>query len=61
MDNQLLDELMALAEFDPEEIKYIRDLQGNLKMSLHHNNNDGHLKIVDVQVKDGRFMPVTLP
>lgn len=38
-----------------------RDLQGNLKMSLHHNNNDGHLKIVDVQVKDGRFMPVTLP
>lgn len=25
MDNQILDELMALAEFDPEEIKYIRE------------------------------------
>ena len=25
MDNQILDELMSLAEFDPEEIKYIRE------------------------------------
>ncbi len=32
-----------------------RDLEGNLKMSLHHNNNDGHLKIVDVEIVDGKF------
>ncbi|MBO4641334.1 MAG: family 43 glycosylhydrolase [Bacteroidaceae bacterium] len=31
-----------------------RDLNGNLKMSLHHNNNDGHLKIVDVEIVDGK-------
>jgi len=32
-----------------------RDFQGNLKMSLHHNNNDGHLDIVDVKLQDGHF------
>ena len=30
------------------------DLEGNLKMSLHHNNNDAHLKIVDVEIVDGK-------
>ena len=31
-----------------------RDLNGNLKMSLHHNNNDAHLKIVDVEIVEGK-------
>ncbi|MCR4921364.1 MAG: family 43 glycosylhydrolase [Bacteroidaceae bacterium] len=35
-----------------------RDLQGNLKMSLHHDNNNAHLRIVDVQLRDGKFLPV---
>ena len=30
-----------------------RDLQGNLKMSLHHNNDDAHLNIVDLKIEDG--------
>ena len=35
-----------------------RDLEGNLKMSLHHDNNNAHLRIVDMQLRDGRFLPV---
>ena len=29
------------------------DLDGNLKMSLHYDNNDAHLRILDVEIKDG--------
>ena len=35
-----------------------RDLQGQLKMSLHHDNSNAHLRIVDVHIQDGRFLPV---
>lgn len=30
------------------------DLDGNLKMSLHYNNNDAHLRILDVEISGGR-------
>lgn len=30
------------------------DLDGNLKMSFHYNNNDAHLRIVDVKIVDGK-------
>lgn len=30
-----------------------RDLQGNLKMSLHHDNNNAHLNIVDIEIENG--------
>lgn len=33
-----------------------KDLEGNLKMSLHHNNNDARVKIVDVKIENGRFV-----
>lgn len=37
-----------------------RDLQGNLRMSLHRDNNDAHLHIVPVTVRDGKVQPVQL-
>lgn len=33
-----------------------KDLNGNLKMSLHHNNNDARVKIVDVKIENGRIV-----
>ena len=36
------------------------DLDGNLKMSLHYDNNDGHLRILDVEIADG-ILRVTTP
>lgn len=30
------------------------DLEGNLKMSLHYNNNDAHLRILNVEISDGK-------
>ncbi len=35
-----------------------RDLDGNLKMSLHHNNDDAHLRIVPLEIAAGRVKPM---
>ena len=47
MDNQILDELMALAEFDPEEIKYIREhISPELNEKIEANPGNATLSFV---------------
>ena len=36
-----------------------RDLQGRLQMSLHHDNTDAHLRIVPIEIREGRVEPLT--
>lgn len=35
-----------------------RGLDGQLRMSLHHDNSNAHLRIVPIEIRDGRVMPV---
>lgn len=35
-----------------------RDLKGQLHMSLHHDNSNAHLRIVPIEIRGGKVLPV---